>query len=215
MPALSTPSTPFMIAVTGGSGSGKTYFIRQLMEKIPAEQVTIISQDHYYRKREMQPKDERGIENFDTPESIDYLHFAQDIAALKAGKKVEKLEYTFNNPNLVPQTLVFKPNPIVIVEGIFVLHYPEIASQTDLKIFVDAADHIKLKRRLLRDQRERGYDLDDVLYRFEHHVMPAYERYIAPQKSHADLVVNNHKSFDKALPVIVAFIFSLVNGGRS
>ncbi len=102
--------------------------------------------------------------------------------------------------------LTFSSAPVVVVEGIFVLYYPELTDLLDLKIFIDAKDHIKLKRRIIRDKIERGYDLDDVLYRYEMHVMPTYEKYIAPFKNEADLIVPNNSSFDMALDVIRTYL---------
>ena len=98
--------------------------------------------------------------------------------------------------------------PVVVVEGIFVLYYPELTDLLDLKIFLDAKDHIKLKRRIIRDKVERGYDLDDVLYRYEMHVMPTYEKYIEPFKNEADLIIPNNHNFDRALDVIRTYLRS-------
>jgi uridine kinase len=92
------------------------------------------------------------------------------------------------------------------VEGIFVFHFPEIAKLIDLKVFVDAKEHIKIKRRIIRDNNERGYDLDDVLYRWEHHVAPTYDKFIKPLRSEADLIINNHHRFDQGLEVLVSFL---------
>ncbi|WP_026210266.1 uridine kinase family protein [Flexithrix dorotheae] len=199
---------PFLIGITGGSGSGKTYFLNKLLERVGKETVTLLSQDNYYRPMHLQKKDENGVENFDLPESIDDKWFAEDIAKLKAGKTIQLKEYTFNNPVVQPKTLVFKPSPVIIVEGIFVLHYPEVARQIDLKLFIEAKDMIKIKRRILRDNEERGYDLHDVLYRYEHHVMPAYEKYIGIHKRDADIVIYNDQKVNKALDVMETFIKS-------
>lgn len=149
--------------------------------------------------------DENRIYNFDSPDSIDFDAYAKDILSLKSGKKVERPEYTYNNPEAKSKTLTFNPAPIIIVEGIFVLYYKKIADMLDLKIFIDAHEHVKLKRRLMRDKVERGYDFADVLYRYENHVAPSYNQYIEPYKYEADIVIPNHKGFDKALDVIVNF----------
>jgi len=196
----------YLIAITGGSGSGKTTFLNKLIENIGHQNVCTISQDNYYKPRELQEIDENGFRNFDLPQAIEYNHFIQDVKKLKKGETVERMEYTYNNPALIPQKLIFEPKPILIVEGLFVLHYPEIIKLVDLKIFVDAKDYIKMKRRILRDGKERGYDLDDVLYRYEKHVMPCYDQYIRIHKDDADLVVNNNKNFYTALEVISCFI---------
>ncbi|MDW7693864.1 uridine kinase [Flammeovirgaceae bacterium SG7u.111] len=202
---------PYLIGITGGSGSGKTFFLQKLLEAVGDEKVTLISQDNYYRKRSEQPRDIKGFENFDTPESIDRALFADHISQIKAGEEVVKEEYTFNNPQIKPKIFTFKPSPVVIVEGIFVLHYTEIAKQIDLKVFIETYDYIRLRRRIDRDQKERGYDLEDVLYRFENHVMPSYKKFIEPHKGDADFIVNNHLSCDNSLEVITSFIKSKIS----
>ncbi len=90
--------------------------------------------------------------------------------------------------------LEFKPAPILVIEGLFVQYYPEIEKELDLKIFIEAKDYVKLSRRIRRDNEERGYDLDDVLYRYHHHVMPVYESLIKPLKDHADLIIPNNNT---------------------
>ncbi|MHA7129605.1 uridine kinase family protein [Algoriphagus namhaensis] len=197
---------PFIVGVTGGSASGKTLFLDKLIHSFEPGEVSLISQDNYYKARHLQPKDANGIENFDVPASIDFDAYASDLRRIQAGETVTRQEYTFNNPNKTPRMLIFPPTPVIVVEGIFVLYYPELADLLDLKVFIDAKDHIKLKRRIIRDKVERGYDLDDVLYRYENHVMPTYEKYIEPFKNDADLIVPNNHNFDKALEVIRIYL---------
>jgi uridine kinase len=197
---------PYMVGITGGSASGKTLFIRRLLDSFGEDQICLLSQDNYYRERHLQPKDEKGYENFDLPESIDNQQFIKDIEELHNGKEDQKLEYTFNNPNMIPKLLTFKPAPVIVVEGIFVFYFQEILKKLDLRVFIDAEEHIKLKRRIKRDGQERGYDLEDVLYRYENHVAPTFDRLIRPFKADADLIVPNNKSFDHALEVITTFL---------
>jgi uridine kinase len=197
---------PFIVGITGGSASGKTHFLKSLVHSFKPEELCIVSQDEYYKKKEEQPTDEKGISNFDTPFSIDADQLAKDIGLLREGKKVSRQQYTFNNPALTPKLLTFTSAPIIIVEGIFVFYYPEIAKLLDLKIFIDAREHIKLSRRISRDKTERGYEIDDVLYRYEKHVAPTYEKYIEPFKHEADFVIPNNLHFDKALEVITLFL---------
>ena len=146
------------------------------------------------------------MHNFDTPHSIDFEQYADDIRKIQNGETVYREEYTFNNAAKKPKMLTFASSPVVVVEGIFVLYYPELADLLDLKIFIDAKDHIKLKRRIIRDKVERGYDLDDVLYRYEMHVMPTYEKYIEPFKNEADLIVPNNSDFERAMDVIRTYL---------
>lgn len=197
---------PYIIGITGGSASGKTFFMKSLLDSFSREDICRISQDNYYRPIHEIPKDENGIENFDLPETIDHHLFAEHIAVLRAGREVRQKEYTFNNPLLTPEVLVFEPRPIIIVEGIFVFYFPEIARLIDLKVFVDAKEHVKIKRRIIRDNNERGYDLDDVLYRWEYHVAPTYDKFIAPLRSEADIIINNNSRFDVGLEVLTGFL---------
>ncbi|MBS1951149.1 MAG: Uridine kinase [Cytophagales bacterium] len=194
------------IGITGGSGSGKTFFLQGLSSRFSKDQLCLISQDNYYKPRDQQPIDENGVKNFDLPTSIDREAFLQDLLKLKSGQDVIKKEYTFNNPSAEPKQLVFKAAPIIVVEGLFVQYFSEIAKQLDLKIFIEAKDHVKLGRRIKRDQVERGYDLDDVLYRYQYHVMPVYESLIEPLKHYADLVIPNNSNFDKALEVFTTYL---------
>ncbi|HEV7347906.1 uridine kinase [Telluribacter sp.] len=197
---------PFIIGITGGSASGKTYFMKKLIESFSEQDICRLSQDNYYRPLHEIPRDENGVENFDLPEAINHQLFARHISELRQGNTVQQKEYTFNNPLLEPKVLVFNPLPIIIVEGIFVYYYPEVARLIDLKIFVDTKEYVKIKRRIIRDNSERGYDLDDVLYRWEHHVAPTYEKYIKPLRSEADIVINNNHRFDVGLEVMVAYL---------
>lgn len=199
---------PFLVGITGGSASGKTTFLNRLLAAFPEDQICLVSQDNYYHPREQQVLDEQGVHNFDLPVSIDSAAYAADVLALSQGHEVRRQEYTFNNAAATPKQLVFRPAPIVVVEGIFVFHFAEIAKLLDLKVYIDAQEHVKLHRRIVRDRDERGYDLADVLYRYTHHVAPTYEKFIAPYKHEADLVIPNNRHFDKGLEVLVGFLRS-------
>jgi len=195
--------TTFTVGITGGSGSGKSFFIKRLASCFDEGQVSLLPQDHYYHPQHLQKIDENGVINFDLPEAIDQEYFVRDIRALKSGQTIEKREYTFNNPAANAKVLVIKPAPILIVEGLFIFNSALIEKELDLKIFIEAKDHLKLSRRIMRDNEERGYDLNDVLYRYENHVMPVYESFIKPSKDHADFIIPNNRSFDIALSILV------------
>ncbi|MBK9984011.1 MAG: uridine kinase [Saprospiraceae bacterium] len=197
---------PYIIGITGGSGSGKTRIIHELRELFSEEKLCIISQDEYYHPRERQVWDDAGYQNFDLPEAIDDSAFTNDIKKLINGHEVRKEQYVFNNPDKEPVFLLFKPAPIIIVEGLFVFYFPEIRELLDLKLFIDAEDVIKLKRRIIRDAGERNYPLEDVLHRYEFHVLPSYKAHIEPFKDQAHLVINNHTSYFRAIEVLAALI---------
>lgn len=195
---------PTVIGVTGGSGSGKTLFIQKLIESMPG--VAVHSMDNYYIQRTQQPKDEQGVENFDTLDSIDIEKYITDLRLLIKGENIELEEYNYNNPNAEKKKIEIKSADIILVEGIFALFVKEIRELLDLKIFIEAPGFLRLKRRIIRDAEERGYDLNDVLYRFEHHVTPAFRNYIEPSRKWADIIIPNHDNFDKALEVLLAFL---------
>jgi len=199
---------PYTIGITGGSGSGKTYFIQKLASFFQPHEICLISQDHYYKPIETQVIDDRGIQNFDLPEAIEREQLHADILKLKSGEALLKKEYMFNKMDAQPKILEFKPAPILIVEGLFVQYYPEIEKELDLKIFIEAKPHVKIARRIKRDQVERGYDINDVLYRYEFHVMPVYETLIEPLKHSSDLVIPNNSHSSRALSVVIEFLKS-------
>lgn len=202
---------PFLIGVCGGSGSGKTSFIRQLKQDFNSSQLCIISQDDYYRPREEQKVDDQGVTNFDLPKSIDKKAFHKDLLKLIEGETLERTEYTFNNEKRSPKTLIFEPAPIILVEGIFVFHFKKIRALLDLKVFLHAKENLKVIRRIKRDREERNYPLEDVLYRYENHVLPTFERYIEPYREEADIIINNNEHFKAGLAVLSGFINNYLN----
>ena len=134
------------------------------------------------------------------------MAFENDLKKLLNGETIELPEYLFNNLNQKPKTLTFKSSPVLVVEGIFVFSDSRIFNLMDLRIFIDARETIKLRRRIDRDAKERGYDMNDVLYRYEHHITPAFEKYILPHKNLADLVINNNDNIIEASGMLINFI---------
>jgi len=205
---------PLILGITGGSGSGKTGFIKELQKKFSSSEITIISQDDYYRNRNEQKEDSKGIINFDRPKAIDKLAFYNDILKLSNGEQVQRLEYTFNNDLATPKTLTFNPAPIIIVEGLYTFHFKKIRKLMDVKVFLHAKENLKVVRRIKRDKQERNYPLEDVLYRYEHHVLPSYEKYILPYREKADIIVNNNKNWQVGLKVVVGYLKDFLHSSR-
>jgi uridine kinase len=201
----------YLIGIAGGSASGKTYFLQSIRKVFPQHEVCIISQDDYYRPITEQVADENGEINFDLPESIDNEAFIRDVQALATGSKIQKKEYTFNNPNAEAKTYDFYPAPIIVVEGLFIFHITQIKKMLDLKIFMDSRDDIKLNRRLERDTKERGYPRETILYQWHNHVYPSYKQYLLPYKDEADIIITNNYAFDKGLELIIDHIHSILN----
>jgi uridine kinase len=197
---------PLVIGITGGSGSGKTLFINKLRKRFGDEEICLISQDDYYCPKEEQKIDDHGVVNYDRPKSIDKEGFLDDIKLLLKGQVVQRPEYTFNNDKIIPKMLTFRPAPILLVEGLFVFHFKKIRRILDLKVFLHAKENLKVIRRIKRDKIERNYPLDDVLYRYQHHVLPAFEKYIEPYSEEADIVINNNDNFEMGLNVLSGYL---------
>jgi uridine kinase len=197
---------PYIIGIAGGSGSGKTSLIRRIKEQFSREEVCIVSQDDYYKPRDEQETDAQGVKNFDLPSSIKKKELRADLERLIAGESVFIKEYVFNNENATPKMIEIKSAPVIVVEGLFVFHYEKLAALFDLKVFVEAKDPHKIARRITRDASERNYPVEDVLYRYQYHVLPSFERYILPYKESADVVINNNKNFENGLAMLNAFI---------
>ncbi len=202
---------PFIIGIAGGSGSGKTTFKHKLAAYFNESELCVISQDEYYKTDGSQEIDANGVTNYDLPTAIDDVAFTEAVQQLIAGNSVEREEYTYGNPNIVPKMFVFKPAPVIFVEGLFVFHHASINDMLDFRIFVDAKDVFKVARRIRRDAVERGYELQDVLYRYENHVMPSFDKYIAPYRDSSDIIVNNNTNFEKSIDMVAAYIRAILN----
>ena len=192
----------YLVGVAGGSGSGKTSLVRALRECLPAGMVCTVSQDDYYLPKEHQITDANGKLNFDLPTGIDLDGLARDLATLVAGDPIFRKEYTFNQDEKEPALIELRPAPVILVEGLFVLHHQPIRDLFDLRVFIDASEDAQLERRLRRDAEERGYGKEDVLYQWEHHVLPAYRNYLLPYRHLCDLHVVNEIGFARAVHVL-------------
>lgn len=194
------------IGICGGSGAGKTAFINALRKHFQSHELGLISEDNYYIPRNLQKKDENGIINFDVPEAIDHHAFISDLHKLKAGQIVERQEYTFNNDLQTSKLISIQTAKIYIVEGLFILHYGDTRELLDLTVLIHAKDNLKIIRRINRDKEERNYPIEDVLYRYQHHVAPAYEKYIDPYIDELDIIINNNKNFDRGVDLLASYI---------
>ncbi|MBE9598721.1 uridine kinase [Pedobacter sp. MC2016-24] len=193
---------PFIIGIAGGSGSGKTFFLNSFLHHFKQDEVTLVSQDDYYFPAGEMTQEENKLYNFDLPRTIDNEQFLLDIKKLIKGEVIYKKEYNFNNPLAVTKILEINPAPIIIVEGLFILHFKEIAALLDHRIFVEADDSVALQRRIKRDGMERGYPEEDVLYKWHNHVVPAYHEFLLPYKDTCDtIVINNEDTPDQIIKI--------------
>ena len=202
---------PFIIGIAGGSGSGKTTLIQMIQADLGSNNVTVISQDDYYRPIQEQAKDTNGEVNFDLPDAIDSGQLKNDVDRLIEGSSVEILRYTFNNANDTSNLIKLEPRKILVVEGLFVFHYPDVEGLFDLKIFVDAHVDTRFERRLKRDRYERGYAEETIRYQWEHHVEPAYRNYLLPHRESVDIIIDNEHDMKHGVRDLIEAIHERVS----
>ncbi len=182
-----------IIGITGGTGCGKTTVVDQIIGELPADEVAVISQDSYYKDLSHLTMEERVKVNFDHPNSIDFELLAQHLHDLKQGKTILQPVYSFVAHNRTKEFVETAPRKVVIVEGILIMTHPELRALFDIKIFVHADSDERLMRRLKRDIKERGRDLEEVLNRYQQTLKPMHEQFIEPTKEFADIIIpNNH-----------------------
>ena len=204
---------PYFIGITGGSASGKTTLLRQLVKHFPGDQLTLISQDNYYISRDDLPRSLDGEINFDHPTAVDLKSLGRDLLRISRGETVQVQEYTFNNPAIVPKTISYAPAALIIVEGLFVFNHPAVADLLDLKVFVDTEEHLRLSRRIRRDAAERGYRLEQVLEYYNRFVAPMYKQHIEPFKYACDVIIPNNVRMDRAIDVLMHHLDAVVAEG--
>lgn len=182
-----------VIGIAGGTGSGKTTVVNNILRDLNAESVIVISQDNYYKDHEELSFEERSKINFDHPRSIDFDLLKEHVALLKQGVSIEQPVYSFITHSRKEETILTHPQTVIIVEGILVLTDAELRELFDVKIFVHADSDERLIRRLRRDIQERGRDLDEVLTRYQKTLKPMHQQFIEPSKNYADIIIPNMK----------------------
>jgi len=195
-----------IIGIAGGTGSGKTTVVHQIMNELPETEVGIISQDSYYKQNIGMSYEERSNINFDHPRAIDFELLVQHLKELKAEKTIEQPVYSFVTHNRTDDTIITHPRKVMIVEGILILANPELRDMFDIKVFVHADSDERLIRRLKRDIAERGRDMEEVLNRYQTTLKPMHQQFIEPTKAFADIIIPNDKYNTVAIDVVRAVI---------
>lgn len=178
-----------LIGIAGGSGSGKTTVVRKLVEALPGDSVSVLSQDAYYWDNgHLSPEEKKEI-NFDHPDAIEWELLVKHLDMLKQGNTIDMPIYTYVTCARSNEVVPVKPAEVVIVEGILIFTCPELVKRLDIKIFVDADGDDRLMRIIGRDINERGRDVNDVLRHYETFVKPMHQQFIEPTKRLADVIL--------------------------
>ena len=191
-----------ILGIAGGTGSGKTTVVKQILNELPEEEVTVISQDSYYSKNDHLSFQERCNINFDHPNAIDFDLLIEHVQELKGGNIIEQPIYSFATHNRVQDTLVTHPKKVIIIEGILILTNKLLRDLIDIKVFVHADSDERLIRRLRRDIDERGRDINEVLERYQSTLKPMHQEFIEPTKNYADLIIPNDTYNTVAIDIV-------------
>ena len=200
-----------IIGVCGGTGSGKTTIVNQIVSDFNTSDIQVISQDAYYKDNSNITYEARCLLNFDHPEAIDFELLYQHLSALKNGETIEQPVYNFKTHNRTDKTLEISPKKILILEGILIMNYPKLRSLLDLKVFIDTNSDMRMERRVNRDISERGRTPKEVMDRYINTLKPMHDQFIEPMKIHADVVIENHENASINLDILIAKIKSLMS----
>jgi len=195
-----------VIGIAGGTGSGKTTVVNNIVKRLPQDKISLISQDSYYNDNSHLSLEERHAINYDHPDSIDFALLEHHLALLKKGKTIEQPVYSYEQHNRLEKARTTVPGQVIIVEGILIFNSKRIRKLCDVKVFVDAPDDERLLRRIRRDIQERGRDLEEVLDRYENTLRPMHLQFIEPTKHYADIIIPEGGQNKVAIKVIANMI---------
>ncbi len=205
---------PLLILVAGGSASGKSTVVQEILEKAGLDEVLIIKHDDYYLDQGHLPLEVRYQTNYDHPSSLDNELLYQHLVKLLSGETIDKPTYDFVNHTRSSVVEHVGPKPIIIVEGILILENEKIRGLSDINLFVELDDDTRFIRRMLRDMKERGRSLESIIKQYELTVKPMFHKYIKPTKRYADVIIPNDRKHDIGVDLIVTKIKQIIGEGQ-
>ena len=202
--------SPIIIAISGGSGSGKTYLAKKFAEKYPKKKILIINQDSYYKDISHMLFNDRENQNFDHPNAIDIGLLKKNLHELKTCKEAELPSYNFKEHLRGKKTKKVKKKDVIIIEGILILHFLQLRKFCTVKIYVDTPEKIRLARRLKRDMQERGRTEKAINKQYENTVKPMHNQFVEPSKVYADLIIKGTEEINKNIKLIQSKLNSIL-----
>ncbi len=202
-------TSPLVIGVAGGSGSGKTTVVRRMVDAIGDTNVSVLEHDRYYRNHPELRLEERASLNYDHPDSLETDLLVSHVRALRGGMRVEAPAYDFARHQRHAHSDVILPRGAIIVEGILIFADAALRALMDVKVFVDTDDDIRFIRRLRRDTRERGRTVDSVVDQYLSTVKPMYLEFVEPSKRYADVIVPEGGHNQVAVEMLLTLVRSL------
>jgi len=207
-------TTPLVIAIAGGTGSGKTTVANVIIERVGTEHIVYLPHDAYYKDLKNLPEAQRAQINFDHPNSLDTEMLIEHVRDLKAGQPIERPVYDFKTHSRTDEIIDLQAQPIVIVEGILIFVESALRNLFDVKIFVDTPPDIRFIRRLERDINERGRTAISVMQQYQETVRPMHLEFVEPSKRYADVIIPEGGFNTVALDMVVARIEALLFDDR-
>ena len=205
-------NNPIIIGIAGGSASGKTSISGRIKDKFAdVKSVLIIRQDDYYKDQSDKPMEERIKTNYDHPFAFDNALLLEHIRMLTEGKEIDKPTYDFVNHTRSEVTEKCYPCDVLILEGLFVLEDEAIRNLLDIKVFVDTPADLRFIRRLLRDVKERGRNMDGVVSQYVNTVRVMHESFIEPSKRYADIIIPEGGQNTVAIDLLTTKISSIIH----
>ena len=200
-----------VIGIAGGTGSGKTTITRRLIQAF-GEEVSVVHHDNYYKAHHDMPYEERTKLNYDHPNAFDTDLMLEHIRQLKQGKSILCPVYDYSIHDRTDKTVLIKPTRVIIVEGILIYESLELCKEMDIKIYVDTDADVRILRRIVRDTRDRGRDLESIVNQYLTTVKPMHERFVEPSKRNADIIVPEGGHNQVALDMIMERIRAHMEG---
>ncbi|UCF40155.1 MAG: uridine kinase [Gemmatimonadota bacterium] len=201
---------PIVIGVAGGSGSGKTTVVQEIIRALGREQVTFIQHDSYYYDRSQVPPAERIHINYDHPDALETPLLVEHLRQLKEGRSVEVPVYDFTEHARTGATVRAEPRRAVILEGILILSDRDLRALMDIRVFVDTDPDLRILRRIDRDMRERGRGLQSVIKQYIETVRPMHLEFVEPSKRYAQVIIPEGGYNKVAVDMLVAHVRAIV-----